>query len=30
MTDMRALFVLCLVVVGVGLTYVISVGALHR
>jgi hypothetical protein len=28
--EMRTLFVLCLVVVGVGLAYILMLGALHR
>jgi hypothetical protein len=27
---MRGMFLLCLIVVGIGLVYVITIGALHR
>ena len=27
---MRMLFVLCLIVIGIGLTYFVALGALHR
>jgi hypothetical protein len=29
-TEMRAMFVLCLTVVGAGLAYIITIGLLHR